>query len=222
MKNKVIMMLLSGALLITLSACDEKTGGYISGGTKEPSSTEKDVETNVNGEEPINEENDNKNEEDEVKDITEDKKTSEDVKSDEKTTKTVKVYFSDDQAENLVEKEIDIELGEGETLEQKVVENLKAKPQDPNLYNAIEENIKFNSVKVEDKIAIVDISSENLNGGSNQEIFLVDSIVAALTSLDNVDGVKFLVDGKEAETLMGHIEITDVKTKDQIGSNIVK
>lgn len=219
MKNKIIMMFLSGAILITLSGCDEKTSGYVSGGTKEPSSTEENVETNVK-EEPVKEEN--KEKETEVEKVTEDKKVTEDVKSDEKTMKTVKVYFSDDQAENLVEKEMDIELGEGENLEQKIVESLKVKSEDSSLYNTIEENIKFNSVKVEDKVAIVDISSENLSGGSNQEIFLVDSIVAALTSLENIDGVKFLVDGKEAETLMGHIEVTDVKTRDQIGTNIVK
>lgn len=149
-------------------------------------------------------------------------KVNEEIEESENTLHTIKVYFSDDQAENLVEKEIDIKLDKDDNLEEKVIESLKVKPEDENVYNAVEEDIKFNSVKVEDKIAMVDVSSKNLNGGSTQELFFVDSIVSALTYLDSVDGVKFLVDGEDAETLMGHMEVSHVFTKDDVGSNIIK
>ena len=218
MKNKIIMALVSVMLLVTLSACDEKTSGYVSGGTKDSTSSEENIEKQEAKDENIDIAKDKEKPAVENKD---DKKTEEQSKE-EKTTQSIKVYFSDDQAENLVERQIDVELAEGETLEMKVLESLKAKVEDETIYNAVEEQIKFNGVKVEDKIASVDISSENLNGSSTQESFLVDAVVAALTSLDSVDGVKFLVDGQPAETLMGHLEVTEVLTKDNVQINITK
>lgn len=214
MKNKIIMALVSLMILATLSACDEKTSGYVSGGTKDSTKLEENIEK-----EEIQEEDKQALEEDK-----QEEKTEQEAKEDaqEKTTQTIKVYFSDDQGMNLVEKQVDVELAEGETLEMKVLETLKVKAEDETIYNAVEPQIKFNSVKVEDKIASVDISSENLQGSSTQESFLVDSIVAALTSLDSVDGVKFLVDGKPAESLMGHLEVTKVKTKDDVEITITK
>lgn len=239
MKKKIIMGLLSATLLFTLAGCGNETTGYVSGGTKDNSATEEQVD--IEDEEEIEEIEDEEKIEDkavdkiedktEDKDIVEDKDEAkeknkdnkdEEIETSEKTSKTIKVYYSDDQAQSLVEKEMDIELAEGDVLEAKVLESLKIKPEDENVFNAVEENIKFKSVKVEDKIAKVDVSSENLQGSSTQEVFLIDSVVAALTSLDSVEGVKFLVDGEEADTLMGHIEVSHVLTKDDIEANIIK
>lgn len=88
------------------------------------------------------------------------------------------------------------------------LEELKTVPQE-GYATLVYENIKINAVTLEDGIAVVDLSSENLNGSSLQETFLVDQIVETLTaSFEEVHGVKFLVDGKEAMTLMGHIDAT--------------
>ena len=42
-----------------------------------------------------------------------------------------------------------------------------------------------------------------------QEDFTIAQIVNTLLELDHIDKVQFLIDGKKAETLMGHISITE-------------
>ncbi len=59
-------------------------------------------------------------------------------------------------------------------------------------------------VKVDSRIAYVDISRENLSGGSLQEGFIIEQIVYTLTEFDGIDKVQFLVDGQVVESLMGH------------------
>lgn len=203
MKNKILMLLAITGILFSLSACGEETNGYVSGGTKDSQTTEEKVDKDV----------------EEIEDI---KEEEEEQTNDEKTMKMVKLYFLDDQAENLVEKSIEMELTQDTNLEQEIVNQLKVQPEDPNIYSAINEKININSVRVEGRLAKVDISKENLNGSSTEEMVLIDAIVAALTSLDSTDQVKFLVDGEEVETLMGHIDITDVFTKQDISMNIIK
>ena len=69
----------------------------------------------------------------------------------------------------------------------------------------ITDKIVFNSVKVEDGTAYVDIAGENLSGGSLEEGLLISQIVNSLTgSFEEVERVQFLVDGKATDTLMGH------------------
>ena len=183
MKNKIIMLILSTILLVSLSACGEDTSTFSPERGEVSDSGDKDLEKQKEGNESNKEENESN-------------------KEDEKIQQTVKVYFSDNQAMNLIEVEQDVEISKGESLELKLIEALKAQPSDPEMFNAVSENIIINSVKVENKLATLDLSSENLSGGSTEEMFLIDSIVASLTSLDTVDSVKFLVDGKEVETLM--------------------
>ncbi|NLL51790.1 MAG: GerMN domain-containing protein, partial [Peptococcaceae bacterium] len=40
-----------------------------------------------------------------------------------------------------------------------------------------------------------------------------EQIIQSLTDLETVDSVQFLLDGKKAETLMGHMSIADPFTK---------
>ncbi|QEK13408.1 GerMN domain-containing protein [Crassaminicella thermophila] len=81
---------------------------------------------------------------------------------------------------------------------------------DPNIENAntqINKDLIFLDAKIENGIAYVNVSSQNLNGGSLQEFFIIGQIVYSLTSLEDVQKVQFLVDGKKQETLMGHYTI---------------
>jgi spore germination protein GerM len=55
---------------------------------------------------------------------------------------------------------------------------------------------------------VVDFERVGLGGGSLQERLLVESLVRTLTALPGVRRVRFLVDGKAAETLMGHVDVT--------------
>lgn len=65
--------------------------------------------------------------------------------------------------------------------------------------------IQVRSVHVREGVAELDLASEGLNGGSLEEQFLVDSIVRTLTQLPEVHAVRFLVEGKPTQTLMGHV-----------------
>lgn len=71
----------------------------------------------------------------------------------------------------------------------------------------ITDKVQFNSVVVEDGTAYVDIAGENLSGSSLEEGLLISQIVYSLTgSFTEIERVQFLVDGKVAETLMGHYD----------------
>ena len=201
MKNKIWTLVLALILIFSLSGCDsgEKTDT-----SKEGQVSQVDEEKDT----------DEGKEEEKVKDSQ--------SKTEEKEEKTVKVYFSDNQATKLVEKEIKVTLDKDKPLEEVVIEKLKDDSKDPELFNAISEKIKIKSVTVEDKTANVDISSENLSGGSTEEVFLIDSIVYSLTNLDNIEKVQFLVDGKKVDTLMGHMEVMEPFTKKDVTTKIIK
>lgn len=97
---------------------------------------------------------------------------------------------------------------EDTTLEETVVREVLKGPEDKeNLTSPIPDTVKLLGVKVMDDVAYVDFSSEGLTGGSMQEAFTINQIVESLLNLDTVKKVQFLVDGKEAESLMGHIII---------------
>ena len=85
---------------------------------------------------------------------------------------------------------------------------LKLPPEDDAYSTVVAENIQFLNAEVDDSgVAYVDISSENLGGGSLTEILFVDQVVYTLTqSFEEVESVQFLIDGKVEESLMGHLE----------------
>jgi Sporulation and spore germination. len=79
----------------------------------------------------------------------------------------------------------------------------------------LNDQIKFNSVHLDENTVTVDLSSSGLNGGSLDETFLIGQIVNTLTnSFEDVKQVQFLVDGKPAETLMGHVDTKAPFTRD--------
>ena len=85
---------------------------------------------------------------------------------------------------------------------------LLSSPPDDTYSTMISDKITFNSVELKDDgIAYVDVSSENLNGGSLAEIIFVDQILYTLiNSFDEIDSVQFTLDGAVADSLMGHLE----------------
>ena len=67
-----------------------------------------------------------------------------------------------------------------------------------------------------ERLAYVNFSSENLHGGSLQEMLLVNQIVKTLTALPGIDQVQFLVDGEKRETLMGHLSTDEPLSGDHL------
>lgn len=66
------------------------------------------------------------------------------------------------------------------------------------------------NVNEENGDVVVDFSSKDLTGSEVEERLLISQIVETLMqSYDEVKSVSFTVDGEEAETLMGHVDITE-------------
>lgn len=134
----------------------------------------------------------------------------------EANTETVTLYFVDEDYvmtgeesdEIVLTEEREVEYGDT-SLEEAIVNELMIGPEGEGLYTLIPEEADLLGVEVEDGTAFVDFSSEGLGGGSMQETYTIRQIVDSLTDLDTVDRVQFLIDGQKAETLMGHIEISE-------------
>lgn len=104
----------------------------------------------------------------------------------------------------------------------KDIEKLKdasnAKDNADDIYPALSENLVINEIREEDGKYTVDISSENLNGGSLEEDIIISSIVNSILSIRSEDAnyaksVRFLVDGEPCSTLLGHVSIEEEFTE---------
>lgn len=101
----------------------------------------------------------------------------------------------------------------GRDLKMVVLEELIKGPENPVLGKTIPEDVKVLGVTVDKNgLAVVDFSRELLTshwGGSLGEIMTVYSVVNTLALLPDIEQVKFLVEGKEIETLTGHLDISE-------------
>ena len=123
-----------------------------------------------------------------------------------------RLFYVDEQGTALTGVEREVLYGEG-TLEQakRIVEAQVAAAPEP-FVSAIPLDTKLRRVfftKAGDMY--VDLSNElrqNHPGGTTSEILTVYAIVSALTSnLPAVTGVQILIDGKEVDTLAGHLDL---------------
>lgn len=128
--------------------------------------------------------------------------------------KEVKLYFANEEyiqtgneslEKMIVEtRTIDImEMG----LEELVVRALMEGPTVEGARNVIPATAKLNSVEVKDNTAFVDFASEGMHGGSLEETYTINQIVASILDLGTVDKVQFLIDGQIRDSLMGHYGI---------------
>lgn len=130
-------------------------------------------------------------------------------------TTTVKLYFAnqeyimtgDESLDHTIEVEREVKIGE-KPIEEVILEELKKKPEDEKL-STMMEKIKVLSVETAEGTAYVNLSSENLFGGSLEEALILNQIVFSLTELEGVEQVQFLVDGSKRESLMGHTVIEE-------------
>lgn len=92
-----------------------------------------------------------------------------------------------------------------ESLVKMILKELQRPPADEQVTTALRDDLTIAGVRVEEVTVYVDFSSDNLHGGSLEEILLVEQIVTTLTGLPGLEKVQFLVDGERRDTLMGHI-----------------
>jgi spore germination protein GerM len=123
-----------------------------------------------------------------------------------------RLFYVDTDGEHLTAVEQEVPYGEG-TIEQakRIVEAQLATPQAPNL-SAIPAGTTLKALYLTSKgEAYVDLSAElqkNHPGGTTSEALTVYSLVNVLTAnLPAITGVQLLIDGKEIDTLAGHLDL---------------
>lgn len=95
------------------------------------------------------------------------------------------------------------------SIEEAVIKELMNGPKSDGVRTVIPATAKILGVEVTDGTAFVDFAQEGLNGGSLEETFTINQIVASLIELDTVDRVQFLIDGEIGDSLMGHYSIEE-------------
>jgi len=121
----------------------------------------------------------------------------------------IEIYFSNNNASYLkaekrpIDEEVDIYF--------QIFEELKAGPKNENLQDTIPEGSQLIDYQLENKSLTLNFNlalKNNHWGGSTGEQLTIFSIVNSYTTLDEVDNVKILLEGKEVESLVGHLDLT--------------
>jgi len=125
---------------------------------------------------------------------------------------TAHLFYVADDGMRLVRADRDVPFGEGTVQQAKEIINAQIAPVTPPLVSAIPAGTTLRALFITAKgDAYVDLSREIMTGhtgGTVDELLTVYTIVNALTAnLPAVSGVQLLVDGKEVETLAGHVDL---------------
>jgi germination protein M len=122
------------------------------------------------------------------------------------------LFYTTDAGDSLVGVERDVPYGESTAEQARRILVAQLAPVQPPLLQVIPEATRIRTVFVTDKgEAYVDLGAEVSTahpGGSLDELLTVYAIVNALTvNLPAISAVQILVDGKEVDTLAGHIDL---------------
>ena len=126
-------------------------------------------------------------------------------------TLTVNVYYPNEQGTKLLPSSRKIETGSSKDKYTAALESLMKGPTEKGQTAIFPKKAKLLSVTMKNGMAVVNFSKElqtNFVGGSTGEEMLVGSIVNTLTEFSEVKNVHILVEGKNIETLSGHMDLS--------------
>jgi hypothetical protein len=132
------------------------------------------------------------------------------------------LYFASEDGRHLVAVEQEIPLAEGTVAQARaIVEAQIQTPAPAPLARTIPEGTVLRGVYVSDRNeAFVDLDAtvrDKHPGGSLNELFTVYTIVNAVTTnLANVQRVQVLIDGREVDTLAGHVDLRRPLRKNEL------
>lgn len=107
---------------------------------------------------------------------------------------------------------VTLEISSKEDLAKEVKALLEKEATDDQGENFVKSG-QIKSISLKDGIAYVDLAKDQFtSGGSLDEEVFLGQVVKTLTSFKDVKGVQFLVDGQEAESLLGHYDLSQVFT----------
>ena len=134
------------------------------------------------------------------------------ISPESKRHETVKLYFSNEDATELVAEEREIEISRNQPREKCVMEQLIKGPRTKGLYATVPPETKLLDITVtEDGVCYVNLSSDFVSkhsGGSTGELLTVYSIVDSLTDLYDIDKVQFLIEGEKMDEFKGHLDFS--------------
>ncbi|MGH4121759.1 MAG: GerMN domain-containing protein [Clostridium sp.] len=130
------------------------------------------------------------------------------------------LYFSDDQAMNLVGEKRTLEKPTAKSVVGELVKGPSAKDGDAKLVATLPVDLEIIDVQVKENIAYVDFKSsatEKISGGSTGEGMALFSIVNTLILNKElgVNKVQFLVEGKNVESIKGHFDVSKPMIENQ-------
>ena len=123
-----------------------------------------------------------------------------------------RVFYVADEGGRLTSVERDVAFGEGTAAQARQLIEAQLAPVDEPLVSAVPPGTTLRALFVTERgEAYVDLSHDIVgghSGGSMNELLTVYTLVDVLTSnLPAVTSVQLLVDGKEVETLAGHVDL---------------
>ena len=133
--------------------------------------------------------------------------------SHKKERREVKVFFSDPDASKLVYEKRFAELGAGVASDAVVlVSELIKGPQLEGSFPTIPSETRLLNAYMIGTVLVLDFTQEiqvNHGGGTANEMLTVYSIVnTAVANLNGIERVQILVEGKDVETLAGHLDLS--------------
>lgn len=123
----------------------------------------------------------------------------EEMPANENTQTRISLYYLDKTSGVLTKEERNVDAKELIDVPYKyTLEELFKGPEDSKLSNPIPQNTKINSVDVKNGVLTIDLSKEFLNSTGMDSIY---SIVNTMTEFNEINGVKFKIDGEIKDNL---------------------
>ncbi len=122
------------------------------------------------------------------------------------------LFFVEEETGILVEEKRKIPVYEGKTRAESVLDALMEAPETETLRTPIPEGYEFLSVRTEEEVCYVNLSSSDLPLLAGEEQLLLQAAAESLCSLPTVSAVRYLVDGEIAE-FYGSAPVKDVYAK---------
>jgi spore germination protein GerM len=128
-----------------------------------------------------------------------------------------RLFYVADDGRSLTSVEREVAYGADPGAQAKAILEAQIAPAAEPLLSAVPAGTKLRAVFVANGEAYVDVTGEMIAahpGGSLNELLTVYTIVGALTAnLPAVNAVQILVDGKEVDTLTGHVDLRQPLTR---------
>lgn len=122
-----------------------------------------------------------------------------------------RLYYAAPSGARLIAVEREVEFGDTPAAQARRLMEAQLAPAPDGYASAIPEGTKLRNLYLTGSVAYVDVTGDITSGhtgGSLAEILTVYSLVNVLTeNLPAVTSVQILIDGKEADTLAGHVDL---------------